>query len=337
MLLDIFIAALQYASDTATNSYLHMQCDVIKEIEASAPGDQILENYIWSLIEIAESPGFVLDGNLTNYFMQLLGEAYFYLICKNNGIGLDRIKEQKRVKTPDFKYRNSEVPIHFEVKTLSVVGGAVGINKDLNDSLEAHANIAEQLSKGKSTAFGESVAQPLGAKPYEMGNITAAIDTLLEKTRQNIKSGQYNYPNTFLVLNLSCINTTSYENCILRPAYPDDYMFPKAVTGELWMVAFGRPGMLIHGNPEFEGNPCIEATFDKVGILADEEYEDISGLIFIIYPLSSSPETWGLFRNKDYNEWIDTNPGLLTILKDLVDNNFNDDLDANGWRLQGNS
>ena len=123
---------------------------------------------------------------------------------------------------------------------MSVVSGDFGIKNSLEDSFDAHIEIERQLQQGKKIATGVSVVQPYGEKPYQKGKgtITAVIDTLIEKASQNIKAGQFPNDKSFLVLNLSIIPPFKTDNFVLRPAYCDNYMFPKAVTGELWMMAF---------------------------------------------------------------------------------------------------
>jgi hypothetical protein len=113
-------------------------------------------------------------------------------------------------------------------------------------------------------------------------------------------------------------------------------MFPKAITGDLWMLAFARPGMLVVDCPEFEGMPCVQGTNDKLGILCDSEYQPISGLIAVLYPLDEQPKIYGLFRNNDYALWsLHEESGILQTLHKIVEDSWNDELDTNGWRLNG--
>ncbi|MCH7479506.1 MAG: hypothetical protein IIA14_15585, partial [SAR324 cluster bacterium] len=163
--------------------------------------------------------------------------------------------------------------------------------------------------------------------------ITAIIDTLWEKTRQNFKIGQFKLQNTFLVINLSLIPPFRTENIVLRPAYVDTYLFPKAVTGQLWMLAFGKPGMLIHGIPDFEGKRCIEGIMEKEGILIDAEFNDVEGMLIMVHPWGKPSELWGLFRRADYIKWREQAPEILETLLPLICDNWNDDVDSNGWCL----
>ena len=334
-LVDTVFAELRTVGCVATNSYLHFQCDFIKAIEAAAANDHVLQLYISKLLPIAQTPNFSLSGQLTNDFMQILGEASFYFLCKNKDMQLDPVPRANGIKTPDFKLVINNNVMHFEVKTLSIVDGKNGITKDLEDSLEAHAEIEKQLSMGRKVASGISVSQPYGEKPYAKGPMTAVIETLINKFIQNFKPGQFDYPNTFAVINMSCIHPFRTEPVVLRPAYCDDYMFSKAITGDLWMLAFGKLGMVIHGTPEFEGKPCVEGLLKTEGILAGDEYRNIKGIFTVIYPWQHPPVIWGLFRSEDYIDWNDNNHELLSTIFNLVGDTWNDDLDSNGWRLQG--
>ena len=223
-----FTKALQATSGLTNNSYLTFLSDAVEKVSNLSQVDQVLSEYNQNLLEIVLEKDFALNADKTNEFAQLLGEAHFYLLCKNKGVILKRIKEGVN-KTPDFKFEAQDM--YFEVKTLSVVSGSSAIKKSLEDSLDAQIDIEDQLKKGKRIATGISVVQPYGEKPYQKGKgtITAVIETLLEKVRQNIKSGQFPNDKSFLVLNLSIIPPFRTENYVLRPAYCNDYMFSKAV------------------------------------------------------------------------------------------------------------
>jgi len=329
-----FIEALQATSRVAVNSYLTFLRSAVEKVSRASQTDRVLSEYNKELLAIASARNFALDSDKTNEFAQVIGEAHFYLLCKNSGVALTRIKE-KSDKTPDFRCAKQDM--YFEVKTPSVVSGGFGIKKSLEDSLAAQIDIEEQLKQGKRIATGISVDQPYGEKPYQKGKgtITAVIETLIEKTRQNIKSGQFPNSKSFLVLNLSVIPPFRTENCVLKPAYCDDFLFKKAVSGELWMMAFAHPGTPVLCTPEFEGNPCVESTMEKSGILVDPDFDMVSGILFMIHPWQRDTEIWGLYRHERCATWCDSEPKVFKTLIALTKNNWNDDKDTNGWQLQG--
>lgn len=329
-----FTKALQTTSGITNNSYLTLLSDVVEKVSNSSQVDQVLSEYNQKLLEIVTENNFALNADKTNEFAQLLGEAHFYLLSQERGVALKRVKEGAN-KTPDFLFEAQD--IYFEVKTLSVVSGDSGIKKSLEDSLEAQIDIEEQINEGKRIATGVSVVQPYGEKPYQKGKgtISAVIDTLLEKSRQNIKSGQFPNDKSFLVLNLSIIPPFRIENYVLRPAYCDDYMYRKAVSGELWMMAFAKPGTPILGIPEFEGKPGVESIIEKLGILSDPEYQNIAGILFMIHPWRKSSDIWGLYSYEKFIAWNDNEPDVIKTLSFLTGSNWNDDKDTNGWQLNG--
>jgi hypothetical protein len=330
-----YCASLGSARNFAVNGYLQLLAPYIKDIENASSTNSVLSKYCNKLITIAQRKDFVLNGDLTAEFVQLFGEAHFAALCCDRSISLNIFPKQKNTKTPDFFHASSKQKLYFEVKTLSVVNGGRGINNDLLKSLNAQIDVEQQLQQGKRVAIGESEMQPYADKPCQAGNTTAVISTLIDKTRQNIKSGQYLNGITFLVINLCLIPPTIIDNRTLRPGYCDDLMFPNVITGELWMLAFAQPGMLIFGHPEFEGKPCIEGIIQKYGILSEGEFVKISGLLCIVYPLGSEPQIFGLYRGSDYRKWMDAYPELITTLKSLTGSNWNDDTDSNGWQLAG--
>lgn len=335
MLIEKYIESLQNTKDIAINSYLTFLQDAVKKVEGAANNEPTLTNYVNKLVAILAEPNFALDGNLTNEFAQTLGEAHFFVLCLEKGIALNRITEQDR-KTPDFRLNKNTLSIFFEVKTLSVVEGQNGIHRDLEGSFKAQIEIGKQLRAGKRVAFAESVVQPYGGKPYEKGKreVTAVIETLIEKTRNNIKRDQFANANSILVLNLSIIHPFRTDSFVLRPAYFDPRS-DQVVTGDLWMLAFGKPGMLIHGIPEFEGKPGIEGILGKCGILSDPEFDNIAGILIMVHPWQRPAEIWGLLSSQRCNYWEANNPDIMTIILTLTGGNWNDDEDSNGWSIQG--
>lgn len=333
-LADNFAEKLRDSRDVAANNYLTFLHESVKSLDRSAE-IECLKPYLKQLEEYINNPKFPLCADITNDFAQVLGEAHFLIMAKERGIPLQRIPETTN-KTPDFKHYSDKCELFFEVKTLSVVDGDRGIQAALESSLDAQIQIENQLQAGSGIASAISEIQPYGLKPYKTGTLTAIIDTLLEKIRNNIKNEQFSNPNTFLVVNLSIIPPYRTDNMVLRPAYCDDYMFSKALTGELWMTAFAKPGMLIHGTPEFEGKPCVESIIDKMGVLSDPDFCNIAGILFMIHPWQLPAEIWGLFRSEDLKKWECESPTTImeTVLS-LTGTDWNDDNDSNGWRLDG--
>ena len=72
-------------------------------VSDSSQEDNVLYEYNKNLLEIASENNFALNADKTNEFAQLLGEAQFYLLCKNKGIIFYRIKGGT-AKTSDFRF-----------------------------------------------------------------------------------------------------------------------------------------------------------------------------------------------------------------------------------------
>lgn len=320
-----FTAALGEAGKVADNCYLKLLEDKVRFIEDYSSNSYV-EKSIRELSSIIKQEGFALNGESTNKFAQLLGETYFYCICVSKGLSIEKVPESSDSKTPDFciclKDKNE---VFFEVKTLSVVDGGRQINRHLEDTLDAKINIDEQLHSGKNIAFSETEIQPYSSK---QNSITTIINTLIEKSRQNIKEDQFKLGPTFLVLDLSLIPPFRTDQRTLRSAYCQDSL---VITGDLWMLAFGEIGMLIHGFPDFEGKPCIEGKLDKIGLL--QEHLFIKGLLVVVHPLGNPIKLFGLLRENDTIAWQDSQSPILDILNKITDENINDDKDSFAWKL----
>ncbi|NGY05942.1 hypothetical protein [Solimonas terrae] len=326
------IAAQQNASGVAPNAYVQFLRQAIDDVEAAEAGSPSLTALIDELVAIASAPNFSLHSAAVNEFAQKLGEAHFLALCAAQGIHLERIPETK-IKTPDFKWDTDRGPIHFEVKTLSVVDGDRGIDAALESAFESQADLEDHRAAGARVATSTSEIAPYAAKAHKVPRLVSVIDTLLEKTRGNVKRDQFVQPNTFLVINLSLIPPSLTEVQALRPVYWDDSLFPTPVTGDLWMLGFGRQGMLIHDVPEFEGKPCIQGTFGKAGLLM--EFDFIRGVLIVVHPWQRAAEVWGLFREKDCSTWMDEPGHPCEYVFKLVGDQWNDDCDSNGFRLNG--
>ena len=332
MLVNKFDVALQKANSVARDPYLSKLKPALIEVDEMLDQSPEFIEYKKELNALISNNNFGVDGKLTEQFSQILGEAQFIAICLKKGIAIERVPEDVN-KTPDFKMKLELQELFFEIKTPSVINGSHGITLAQESSLNSKIDIETQIAKGKNVVFGVSESQPYANKVKQNNTILGVSNELLEKARRNIKVGQFSNPNTFLVLNLSIIPPLETKVKALRPAYPCDYLFPKAVTGELWMIAFGCEGMLILGNPEFEGKPCVEGTFKKMGILIDPEYESVAGIIFMVHPLGGPTQLYGLYRSKDWINWNDNNQNIAEGLLLLTNNNWNDCGDSNGCKL----
>ncbi len=323
--------ALASASGTANNFYLTMMRKSLSEVEQAAAGLPMLGQYVSQLDQLLDIKHMEVGGHLTNKFAQALGEAHFAVLCHDAGVGLNRIAEVQGVKTPDFESAGVPGKLFFEVKTLSVAGGEVNIDEHVRESVNVNIELERKVREGQTVAMAEGEITPFGEKVSFGTHVLDTTNFLIEKARQNIKVGQFATESTFLVLNLGMLPVSEGDTGLLRPSYPDNRLFPTCVTGALWTMAFGKPGMLIQSEPEFEGRDCIEGHLEKCGILADGDYDFVKGILFVVHSMTERARVWALFR--DYEEMCDNHPNVVSEVIKLVGKNWNSHTDVNGYQL----
>jgi hypothetical protein len=274
----------------------------------------------------------VLDAQALEAFFQLAGEVQFWMLAKDRNVDLDRVPETDR-PTPDFRLHDTSPDSpQFEVKTLSVTGGWRSLAALAEDSFKAQIELQKQVAHGKRVAMTAHAVAPHGNMPRGLQHTTMCRH-LIDKASGNIKEDQYVGAPTFLVLNLMLIDGHFNGDCDLRPIVPG---FPhkwSVRTGTLWTLGFGSVGQLVHGTPEFEGLPGIEGKLEREGVLINPNYEKVAGVLFVMHRLSEEPTLYGLRRDADAQCWESKRPDLSTIFHALVDKDWNDDRDSNGWRL----
>ncbi|MGP8540527.1 hypothetical protein [Pseudomonas protegens] len=331
MLSQKLINALKSSKGIADNHYLERLQPALAELDQAYQGNPALTEYVMQLDELLSKPHFELEPHLTNKFAQLLGEAHFWLLCTLAELNLKRVCEQNGKRTPDFELCSHPGEAFFEVKTLSVATGDLGVAKTIADSLLTQLDLERQLHAGKRVACATTEIASYGEQDHGCPDLLHATRVLIEKARQNFKTDQFANPNTFLVLNLCMLHPIESHPRILRPSYPDlDGQYPTSVTGQLWALAFGHPEMLVQGHSEFEGKPFVLGKLDKEGIL--REFENIKGILFMIHPLQEPACVWALLRS--YEKLNDENPQLLEeILRLTGIHQWNDELDCNGFVL----
>ena len=319
-LISEFQRAVQDAREVADN-FLLCRLDRLVDDVASLDDDFGIKSQR-DLTDLLQARDVALDGARTREFIQKLGEAHFYAVCKSQGLNLDPVPETTQ-ETPDF--RSTALPLaHFEVKTPCVVAGERAIAAIIEDSFERRVALEAELASGQRIASSVQVVQPYGNVSLEH-RVTTVIGVLQRKIRRNLKRGQFTRSPTYLIVSLAMLPTHGTTAEILRPTYGDHrgHIKCQPVTGELWMVAFSKPGMLIQSEPEFEGKSSIEGRIQSKGVLVDSMY--VAGIIFLAYDLAGQCRPFALLRSGgDMTETIRT----------LVGNNWNDAQDSNGYALE---
>lgn len=282
--------------------------------------------------KIFAKEGWLTDSQTLQEFFQLVGEIQFWMLADERGVKLARIAEEAH-PTPDFQMvKLAKDSPQFEVKTLSVTGGWRALQKMSEDSLNSQIELEKQVSRGVQLAMQVHVIAPHGDIPLGLQQTTICRN-LIDKSRNNIKLGQYAAAPTFLVLSLMLIDGHHTGNADLRPVahgYPCDW---SVRTGAMWTLAFGSIGQFVHAIPAYEGLPGIEGQLERQGILVDSNYESIAGMLLVVHRLSEEPILFGLRRHGDQESWDSTYPEIGRAFCGLVGTNWNDDLDTNGWQL----
>lgn len=324
-----FRSALAADGKLAPNHILRFLAATVESVAGFEGLDNAIDGYISRMSLIACTPNFALDRKLTCEFAQLLGEANFYCQCRDKRVSLVRVPESTEQR-PDFYHEASDS--YFEVKTLSVVDGELGVEAMLTDAMNTTIEAEDRLRRNGSVGIGIGVHQPYGKKPYRggQGHRGAVVDTILEKIRGNLKVGQFPNERSFLVIDLCMLPVISRPKDALRPAYCSEEDNHNILSGELWLTAFGVPGFPVFDAPEFEGRPTIANHFEKRGFLNDADYGFIAGAIFALHSMSSPVRLLGLFRPEHLRQHDTACEALMAI----VGHNWNDSNDSNGWKLQ---
>ena len=327
---DYFYDICNSYNDTAPNNYFNFTKNTIEIIDKF-----IIENpkldLSWSTNKLYKGLKEIkkkYTGVDINQFVQNLGELHFWIECFNSGLELERLSERSTA-TPDFKIRleKCDKEVFFEVKTFSIVDGEYGINRETENSLNDRIKLEEQINRGKRIASTIRCSNQYGDKLTRDKEFISLIHILIDKFENNFKSNQFNKP-TFYVVNFLLNEIPRIHNAILRPYYSLNYRNINMIeTGLLWAMAFGTNEMLVLYPTEFEGKPAIQGILQKQGVLI--EYKpNVLGIIFMIYSFGDYKGMFGLSDFKENRE-ISEN-----ILNKLTGNNWNDNLDSNGWQLQ---
>lgn len=329
-LVDEFRLHCDQQRDVAPNALLGPHLEHIRQVLAfldSEPAATKLGNEVH---RIFAKPNWLLDPVLLQSFVQTTGEAQFWMLARAKGVLLERIPEVAN-KTPDFRLAGAAAPAPcFEVKTLSVAQGDFNLTNMDEDSYQAQLELRRQANEGAQVATAIHDVAPHGPikdRRYQ----TAIIQNLIGKASNNVKRGQYTDAPTCLVLNLLLIDGHTDGNAALRPVefgYPDDWNIR---SGVFWNLAFGKAEHLVFGLPEFDGNPSVEGTLNRVGLL--EEYPEIQALVLIVQPWNDAPRFYGLKRESDKDRWCAELEALAKAFFALVGDDWNDELDTNGYAL----
>lgn len=330
---DMLLEGIQAIAGISPSMYLNVGypsfVKVMQFIEAT-PSAKYADK---KLRKLFANQNWALDAKKLDAFFQLVGEVQFWMLANQRGVTLERIPETHG-KTADLRIAGGKPDSpQFEVKTLSVSeGGWMHLAKMAEDSFETQIDIQAQLASGKTTAMSVQIIAPHGAVKRGKER-TQMCNNLIKKAIGNIKSGQYAAAPTFMVLNLMLIDGHFNGTMDLRPVaggYPEPWSIR---TGVMWTIGFGTMGQIIHGLPEFDGKPGIEGFLENEGVLAHSDFKELAGMLMVVHRLGKEPTIYGLMRAEDMDCFEVSNLGVLQAFDSLAGQQWNDDLDSNGWQL----
>lgn len=340
---------IQDANPVTHNEIIRSLLKPLGKIAVAAARDAYVQSMLDQLLALVRNHDVVVDPALLEDLVQRFGELDAYWTFKSKGVSIEKIKESN-TKVPDFRIVDGQREAFVEVKTLSLVDGKRGIIDQLVSSLNAQVELQQKIASGNRVATAVSTHAPYGQKGYGTSGQSlgclATARVLIDKARQNIKEGQFAGGDTILFLNLVMLPPAKASLSALRPSSPEggpvdgEY----CVSGDLWMVGFGRPGYLVQGIPEFEGKPAVLGHLERDGLL--HEHEWIRAILFHIYPLGSGDPLGSadfvadLVRQKDFDHQSDALwfSSVMTVATDKsgdsVKYRLNDEVDSYGYGLR---
>ena len=314
-------AAMAQVASVARNSMVQLLRPQLKELDEAAD-HEFLDRQRTEMLKLLREPNMALDGRKSEELLRLVGMSHFYVLCRNKGIELDEVGGGA---TPGFLFAEEQGAIQLAVVTPSYAGGAEAIEAMVDESFEGNVAMQRRIDEGRTTVVSEQVIAPYGSCPHDR-LMTHQIERLQEMIRAaaggHVPAGN----RTLLVCSLSPLHSGARPDSSLRPVYcrhvADEGVYP--VTGELWMTAFSRPGMLIHSEPEFPGSPGLEGLIETDGLLMQREYSNVAGVLFVLNDINGGSRVLGLVRNEDV---------IGETVARLMDA-WNDVDDSNGWCLE---
>ena len=244
---------------------------VICEIDGrSDDGDQTLISLRGQMIKTLDGGDWPQDEKAYSHFFETYHECLFYILVDTRF----RLLEGIRIggtKTPDFRTR--QVPIiHFEIKTIDFSGGPFAHRTVAEDGLDAHVQAMEE-ARNKGVGIGVSVVSPLG----KASNSLEGVETVMKQIDGNIKFGQFESAQTFLVVWLvrSPVRTAKEEMAAIR----HDDLYQGDVSGHLWTIAGHKVGEDFFDATDVNPTAHCLGQLQRDGILRDHPY--IRGLLIM--------------------------------------------------------
>jgi hypothetical protein len=141
----------------------------------------------------------------------IYSEALIFSIL-NSILKVEKIPETS-VKSPDFKISYKNKTSYIEVKSINMADGSLKHRDIMENALESKNRLENKLYEKKQTKnTGKNIVvsditidKPYlkGSKSYNESSPKLVVETLIDKINQNLKSDQFDYGDTLLLVDFS--------------------------------------------------------------------------------------------------------------------------------------
>jgi len=295
------------------------ECDILDEL---CPSNSYINSKVNDCLNYLKNLSVHFEDSYISAFSSYIeAMTYLELIKKFDVV---RITETT-VPTPDFKIidKENKLEIFAEVKSLSYFDGILNYHEVQETALQNQIISTEKIQAGEKIVSTLTEYTPFKKRNSTKRNTSSLyiIESIIDKINNLYKHEQFANPDTILIVDLKLFSGyfLSIENvsAFFYENTPD-----QIASGTLWNIAFGKNGNLILKPIKVEGEKNIDGILSKNGILV--EYNNIKGLIFILYGHSKERICVGFTRYKEQ----DNKP--FQFISEIC-KYFNDDFNTMAW------
>jgi hypothetical protein len=208
--------------------------------------------------------------------------------------------EEQATSMPDFRCElPSGKPFFVELKSFDLVDASYRSKEILDEGLEQHIALEDQLAQGKQVAMAERVITPYKRafaqrSKQEPGSLLQVINVLADKARSAFKQSQFVQGPTFAFALCDRLLLPGGKHDV-APYYYDRSLDGAVVSGVLWHACFGKTGTPILRFPDVTGKPGLEGYLARDGLLADAALPFHTGGIFFAETTWQEDDVLGLY------------------------------------------
>lgn len=312
------------------NPYLNaIDINFIRFLEDHTAQFKYGEKYLQQIFKIADNTHIEdLDNHFRLYSKYAEAKSYVFLVQKDLQIEVLQDKGMDGKGNPDFQVLLDDGSCFIEVKALQMAEGVYNANGILQESFEKQVEFDRRV-RAKGLAIGVQAIDPhksSDSKNAASGVLFTLINDLINKFDQNFKTDQYARGDTVAMIFLSALVYPMYGYGEIRHKITQHYYGPyrQPISGELWMAAYGEPGMPIYVPADSSSGPNLAGYMDRHGILRQKSA--VEALCFYVQGLDpESTQLAVLYRSGADHRM----KSLLTKLT----NYYNDESGAESDRL----